>query len=222
MNFPTTHIMASILLILIASMGACGSGNAKCTGDIGSLTINPHNSQCTQKCECNNQNYTGDCIQGKCNSQERATCTAKGKITICVNHITKCQGRDICQAKGLNSKRLGDCICEQTAQPKSELLDECRTDKDCIDGGSCLDLGASKICVLRCTSDEKCQNFCKDNSEACKNSEDKVLTNIQCVSEEVKGQTVQVCAFTPCNSDADCPRELSCIRTDSESYCDYL
>jgi len=213
MTFSFFRFAFVILLFFISCLQAC-SGNAKCTGDIGPLKINPNNSQCTQKCECNNQRYTGDCIQGKCNSQERATCTAKGKITICVNHITKCQGRDICQDKGLTAKYLGDCKCEEEGKPqapKGVMQDECRTDEDCESPLICVEGADGKFCAFECKKDDDCKNACKGrNEEFCTNEHEDALDNLVCEPQDENNKQDKICIFAKCKSKDDCPEGMVC------------
>lgn len=59
--------------LLLFPWSGCGEGG-KCTDRISLGTIDPHDSTCSQHCECNNQYYEGFCHNGKCISPGRGAC----------------------------------------------------------------------------------------------------------------------------------------------------
>ncbi len=93
----------------------------KCVNLISSNDLNPANSRCERRCDCNNQLYEGRCVQGKCVAYPRDTCSHPGLPEKCTPKFVflKCQsGIRICRDKGLLNNYYGDCLCKNS----SELL----------------------------------------------------------------------------------------------------
>ena len=123
-------LLASLMsFTLVLSSISCGPGS-QCESVIGDLELNPDGSSCEQRCECNNQRYTGICEKGTCRSIIREVCDTKGKKRPCVDQFdgrkTECGGIQICQDKGLKGLFWGDC----TPLPKTVEVCDGR-DNDC-------------------------------------------------------------------------------------------
>ena len=105
-------IMAALVTLLGCGEDVADPGD--CTGDVGDarLGISPSGNTCTKKCECNDQQFTGDCIAGKCASIKRDSCLIRKTVRNCTNHITKCAGTQVCGPSYLVFDKYGDCECK--------------------------------------------------------------------------------------------------------------
>ena len=160
------HIMMTFLtccLLSVLWLGESCAPTQTCTGEFGPTTINPSGSPCTQKCDCNNQSYSGECVDGTCTAIARGSCEKKGEIAPCViqgKEDQKCGGTKICQPEGLTTSKWGDCT------PINQIPAE-NTVKYCFDGidNDC-DGKVDRV-------DSDCNPFCTTNStEECESSKD--------------------------------------------------
>lgn len=114
-----------VLWLVVGLFGTQGcTSEESCKNNIGNLTVNPNDSQCKTRCECNNQYYTGYCVDGKCKSIARGACDVPGKVNVCYNTHEKCDGKETCQPPELKELRWGDCSCnakgEQVQEPTNK------------------------------------------------------------------------------------------------------
>lgn len=105
---------ALVCLGVLCLAGACTT--ATCEGDLSDLTLDPANSPCKARCECNNRYYTGYCVQGVCKSIARGACTAQGKINLCKNFHLGCSGEETCLSTG----KWSDCVCDNQKEGQSK------------------------------------------------------------------------------------------------------
>ena len=156
----------------LMAWNAC-SGDVKCVNDISSLTIDTNGSPCTAKCDCNNQNYYGDCVSGRCFATKRDTCSTKGTEQSCIvpevltNGCSR-QGIQICQGEGLTVSNWGDCISNKTIDEKEPSFCRDQIDNDC-DG---------KID----NADEDCQSCAPGTTEDCYTGPSKTKNQGTCKS----------------------------------------
>jgi len=100
-----------------------GCGPSVCTNGISTLKINPHEGICTENCDCNNQNYEGICLKGKCSSILRQACQVIGSTESCkprLASVSCTEGLRVCQDTGLNVMKWGNCACPSSTEQTKE------------------------------------------------------------------------------------------------------
>ncbi len=166
-------LLPIFILVLWSSLhlGGCGVSEICQKGErVSSLSLNPNQSLCKLDCECNNQDYEGACIKGKCIAFARETCPSKGLRRPCLPVVGECDGFQICYPDYLSSYKWGDCICSgEQHKCVQEVCDG--QDNDC-DGA--IDEGLSRICydskAKGCyTSKGKyiCKGICQEGIQEC-------------------------------------------------------
>jgi len=125
MSFKTQKWQSSqfrwliVFVILFCVFHSPGCSETKqCTSGISDLSIDPNKSPCKAKCDCNNQAFEGDCVQGACVAFPREFCEGAGKIETCISQLSRCNGTKKCFPSYLSTSRWGDCLCG--APPKSD------------------------------------------------------------------------------------------------------
>lgn len=102
--------------------------NRLCPQGINDLIVDTRNQRCTTSCDCNNQAFTGVCIDGTCQSEQRQPCPTPGAWQACTPLGQQtCQGNQQCQSAVLFAQVWGDCLCrdefpqtEPTSEPTPE------------------------------------------------------------------------------------------------------
>lgn len=113
------YFCSALLLVFVFISLSTGCGEtvdpSQCSGDVGDSTlgVSPNGNTCTKKCECNNQQYTGDCLVGKCVSIKRDSCLIRKTVRNCTHHILKCEGTQKCGADYLVFDKYADCECKK-------------------------------------------------------------------------------------------------------------
>lgn len=124
------HILWLSLLLLALSLQTTSCLPEPCDGTISTLTLDPSGTPCTKRCECNNQNYEGYCIQSKCTALKRETCQTAGREESCTiqssfaSQVNCKTGLKICKAEGLDALKWGDCVCSGTQEKTAEKAQE--------------------------------------------------------------------------------------------------
>ena len=123
-----------VLFFLTSWTVGCAPPQSLCKGGYGQGTLNPNGNSCREKCECNNQQFTGLCVEGTCVSVSREPCNVPGQDEDCAvpkELRGKCRdGVRKCEPVGLKeSGNWGDCI-GITPIPVEEGPERCGNDKD--------------------------------------------------------------------------------------------
>ncbi len=164
-------IFGLVLLCLSSLWISCAPPQSSCIKGYGQGTLDPNGSSCREKCECNNQGYTGLCIKGTCSSFPRGACETPGQIGKCLVSEKlhppelkgRCrQGQWTCEPTGLKkSGRWGDCIRYPKVDEKGVKLCGDGRDNDC-DGQTDY---ADEKCICKPGTKEPCT---KDNTGSLK------------------------------------------------------
>ncbi len=137
-------------------------GIPPCLNEIGASTLNTDQRTCGEDCDCNNQKFTGRCVQGVCQSLSREPCFRAGQKRYCERKDLqpldkRCEwGVQICQDEGLYALYWGDC------KPQSPADKEVSKDL-CVDG-------IDNDCNRRADfyADPSCKAYCiAGRSESC-------------------------------------------------------
>lgn len=120
---PATFVSLFLVLGCCFSLNQC-STNPACIGEVGDTGRDPNQQPCTLKCECNNQRYTGQCVEGTCRSTPRQSCTQMGAIRSCQPLSGACnEGQQICFPSELITRMWGDCRCAAPSAGEREAPD---------------------------------------------------------------------------------------------------
>ena len=117
-------LILSYLLLSIVMTDCSYKSTYKCVNSISTTTLDTNGSSCINKCDCNNQDYEGECIKKKCIAYKRNPCSRIGDSKTCKPKLLsqKCnEGIQICRDTGLNVDRFGDCICLTNKQEQKRL-----------------------------------------------------------------------------------------------------
>ena len=131
------HILQAVVVLLffgcLLCLTGCGQEDSACSNGLSAFTINPNKRSCKTNCECNNQEYTGVCVEGICKSKDRETCQVEGKEDRClIEHGSDCrEGIRVCKDKGLRSLRWGNCKPIEQQDEKGVKLCGDGIDNDC-------------------------------------------------------------------------------------------
>ena len=116
-------LSAILIFCNIVSSSGC-SPPIICEGEISNLTIDPNGGKCQKRCDCNNQNYEGKCLDGICVAIIRKSCLQIGETQECTLPFAQqgCKkGIQRCRGVGLKVNNWGDCRCVGTS---SEVVQE--------------------------------------------------------------------------------------------------
>ncbi len=114
LSIQMVFVFALFALGLSFSLNHCNRATL-CSGEVGDTGRNPDQQSCAVKCECNNQRYTGDCVQGVCRSRPRQPCDTLGAVRSCSPLMEECaQGKQICFPDELITRMWGDCRCVES------------------------------------------------------------------------------------------------------------
>ncbi|MBU51217.1 MAG: hypothetical protein CL920_21220 [Deltaproteobacteria bacterium] len=170
------------LFLLLSLTQAC-SQQPPCVGDVGSQSIDPNQSPCTQDCECNNQRFSGTCADGVCSSIAREECQVPGQTRTCKLEASPngcADGVQTCKPQELNETYWGNCRPrapekEDSKETCSDGLDnDCdgkvdKFDSDCegkvcIPGNvrPCYDFEGQKV-----DEKTKSQGICREGQQSC-------------------------------------------------------
>jgi len=200
-----------IICFLLSSPWQGCSPPETCTGNVGSLKVNPNGSTCQQKCECNNQQYYGICHKGSCISLQRESCKTKGNRRPCFlpdDFPGSCRkGIQLCHPDELAQQLWGECkpscdSCDQegkvapcyTGPVGTQTKGICRAGEQvCKNGkwGKCLNeiLPAKEICN---DADDDCDGQ-TDNGITCQKGCKKENQKEACYSGPSGTQTKGIC-----------------------------
>ena len=206
------HLRLLSILALLCLLGlGCSprpSSRNLCTNGIGITPIDPSLRPCENDCECNNQNHSGRCVQGRCQSKPREGCEVQGKKQQCLLQVSLgCKvGVQTCQDRGLRSLKWGDCKPFEVVQ-KEQGGERCGDgiDNDCDGSIDTADidcqckLGESRSCGSDVGTCERGTQLCNVLNQWGPCVGEKKPQEEQCDGQDnnCNGQTDEGCGCSP-------------------------